>query len=94
MRMAARQYRDTEVTLEGPSLRALLVVPLYSWKKEARKGLVIIDAFIRGPGPMLLVELLQVGGISFSLFALCVLALGISYTGASAKKKELNIFIM
>lgn len=86
MRMAARQYRDTEVTLEGPSLRALLVVPLYSWKKEARKGLVVINASVRRPGLMLLVELLGAGSVSFSLFALRALALGISCIGALARK--------
>ena len=86
MRMVTRRYRNTEIPLEDPSLRALLVVLLYRWKKEARKGLVVINASVRRPGLMLLVELLGAGSVSFSLFALRALALGISCIGALARK--------
>ena len=84
--MVTRWYHDTEVTLEDPLLRALLIILLYHWKKEAWKGLVIISNSVHGPGLMLLVELLWVGGISFLLFALCALVLGISYIGVLVRK--------
>ena len=86
MRMVTRQYCDTEVALEDSLLGALLVVLLYHWKKEAGKGLVIIDASICRLGLMILVELLWVGSISFLLFALCALVLGISYIGVLVRK--------